>query len=228
MEGTRCCICLDNKFPMQRLGCGCKSTWFHPECCSQLIYYSNPPYYCPVCRRNIPMNTNYSFSYDAGKEQKLLWQSLAVYATELVVCTIASLQGSEIVWIFPFQSAAILLCPFIISSNKIYNYFLFNSTFLIFVKGIFMLITRSSDSILQRFILIRILAYSHIFILYIMHLIQYQSSLYGYHVVDPFQPYAISRELVITETTTDTLERDVPLTATADRGRRHRHRRRRR
>lgn len=206
---------------MQRLGCVCKSTWFHPDCCSQWIYYSNPPYYCPVCRGNIPMNTNYSFSYDAGEEQKQLWECLAVYATELVICTIASLQGSEIVWIFPFQSAAILLCPFIISSNKIYTYFLFNSTSLIFIKGTFMLIMR--DSILQRFILIRTLAYAHLFILYILHLIQYQSSLYGYRAVDPFQPYAISRELLIAETATDTLERDIPPAAT---GRSHRRGRR--
>ena len=216
MEGNRCCICLDNTFPMQRLACGCKSTWFHPNCCSQWIYYSNPPYYCPVCRRNIPMNTNYSFSYEAGEEQKHLWYSLAVYATELVSCTIASLLGYKIVWIFPFQSAAILLCPFIISSNKKYTYFLFNSTSLIFVKGIFMLIM--DDSILQ----IRTLSYAHIFILYILHFIQYQSSLYGYRTVDPFQPYAISRELLITETATDTLERDIPPAAT---GRSHRRRR---
>ena len=74
------------------------------------------------------------------------------------------------------------------------------------------------DSILQ----IRTLSYAHICILYILHFIQYQSSLYGYRTVDPFQPYAISRELLITETATDTLERDISPAAT---GRSHRRRR---
>jgi hypothetical protein len=145
------------------------------------------------------MTTNYSFSYLAGAPQKHLWRCLSVYAAELTVCTIATLKGTEIVWIFPVQSAAILLCPFILSSNQVYTYFLFHSTFLIFVKGIFTLLMSADSNLLPGFILLRMLAHIHLVVLYSLHYIQYQNRLYGYRVVDPFEPYAISRDIMIAE-----------------------------
>jgi hypothetical protein len=239
-DTTICCICLDPKLPLQRLACGCKAAWFHPECCSQWIYHADAPYGCPVCRRHIPMTTNYSFSYQAGAPQKHLWHSLSLFGAEVVVCSLAN---TQIVWIFPFQSAAILLCPFILSSNQVYTYFLFHSSFLIFVKWSFTLFMSLSDSTMQGFLLLRMLGYVHLFALYCLHLIQYQNRLYGYRVVDPFEPYAISRDLVVAETlsiteTSDgrasspiteapanTLEGDIPL-ASSGRSSRRRSRRR--
>lgn len=200
MQLEVCCICLDDTLPIQRFACGCKAAWFHSSCCSQWIDSTSSPYSCPVCRRYIPMTTNYSFSYQAGDSQKHLWHCLVVYLTEVILCTIATLQGIELVWIFPVQSAAILLCPFILSSNNTYDYFLFHSTFLISVKGVYILLIHSADTLLPGILFLRTLSYIHLIVLYSLHFIQYQNRFYIYNVVDPFEPYAISRDILIAET----------------------------
>lgn len=224
-NATTCCICLDESLPVQRLACGCKSAWFHPDCCSQWITHSQYPYACPVCRRSVPMKTNYSFSYEAGLPQQHFWNCLGIFGIETTVCSIASMiMNVPIVGVFPVQSASILVCPFVLKSNHTYTYFLFHSTIMIFTKGVFIFLSRGDE---EGLLLLRLLAYVHIFILYFLHYVQYQNRLYGYTPVDPFEPYAISRELriaeslpplgTIAESATDTLERNVPARATRSR-----------
>lgn len=227
-DDTICCICLEASRPIQRLGCGCKVAWFHPNCCEQWLSYTSEPYACPTCRRPIPMKTNYCFSYQAGIPQQHLWHSLAIFGIELSACAAATVSGTPVVWIFPVQSASILLCPFVLYSNQIYTYFLFHSTFMIFVKGICICLCSGVDSLLPVYLLLRMISYIHISIIYLLHFIQHQNRFYGYRHVDTLEPYAISRDLklveLITEAPTDALEGD-ELTLSSGRRRRRNHRR---
>ena len=223
-EETTCCICLETatiKESIQLLGCGCKVAWFHQSCENNWITNTEYPYSCPTCRRNVPMFCNYSFSYELGPEQRLFWTAMILLSLESIICGLAFLAKVPIVECFPFQSASILLTPFIIPSNKTYQYYLYHTIMQIYSKFGLIVLFYNKDTYTSLLEIILIFSYTQIICVYLFNFLIFTKV----EKINSLIPFAISSEIVhaalITKTTADTLERDKgalllsPLTATA-------------
>lgn len=207
---NNCCICLENTLGpgdyMTLLACGCKVAWFHRTCEANWIDNAEFPYTCPTCRRAVPMITNYSFFYSAGDDQKHLWYMTAAAVIEafLFYRTWAAI---------PIQTVCILGTPFIIVSNRQFPYFLG----IVQAKMIVQVILFSFNKVLtipieDSYPIVSNFGFTLIFLMFVQHYVDYISRSVDYIHIDPFTPYAISREIkhagLITKPPPDPLERN--------------------
>jgi hypothetical protein len=192
---------------MYLLACGCKISWFHMTCENQWLNSYEYPYSCPTCRRVVPMKTNYSFSYEAGNDQKMLWNILTMATVEGV-----SMGFTEISWILPAQTAVILATPFIIYSNRTFSYFLHCVLSKMIIQYLILLIVQIKLPYYSALVLAQNVGGLQIFLIFLTHYVNYRSGREGYAWIDPYMPYAISREVLharlVTQPATNTLERD--------------------
>ena len=211
-ENPCCCICLENTLGTDEsitlLGCGCKVAWFHPSCEGKWIDNVVFPYTCPTCRRTVPMNTNYSFSYYAGDDQKYLWHVAIAASLELLI-----FYRADHGWSIPIQSACILSTPFVIVSNRALPYFLglvqtkiTIQVIIIYLNALLTIPINNSYPIVSNF------GFTLICLMFAQHFVDYFSRSMDYIQIDPFTPYIISREIkhagLITKPPTHPLERN--------------------
>ena len=111
-----CCICLEEPTsdnPLFLLSCGCKVALFHESCENAWMsnLQVNVPIVCLICKREPVLKNNYSFSYEAGPAQKLLWDTAGLALLEIPLgiyykTPLLSLQALYILsypLIFPFR-----------------------------------------------------------------------------------------------------------------------------
>ena len=188
MGSQSCCICLEGpgKEVMFLIACGCKGGWFHASCESQWLNAYNYPYSCPTCRTLVPFTTFYSFSYNSGEEQKLLYNTLKMVAVEIILFGF-----KKRTYFLPSQSLTILITPFIIYSNHSLPHFLE----CIWVKNIVqytLLGFASSDIILD---VSKYFGIIYILFLYITHYLHYVDLRKNYRHLEPLMPYAVYRQI---------------------------------
>ena len=116
-----CCICLDSplkKDPLKLISCGCKGAWFHKEC--ELLFMTSidkdiTPI-CPVCRRDIPIQTCYNFSHTS------VWLMVGVSIIEIPI-------GIHFnTCIILIQGSILLAYPFIVPFSKDILFFIHHYT----------------------------------------------------------------------------------------------------
>ena len=222
MDTPTCCICLEGIHDgesMYLLACGCKISWFHMACENQWLNSYEYPYSCPTCRRIVPMKTNYSFSYYAGNDQKILWNVLVMATVEGI-----SMGFSQISWILPAQTAVILATPFVIYSNRSLSYFLHCVFSKFIMQYLIILFVQIKMPYYSALILAQNIGGLQIFLIFLTHYVNYRSDGLGYVWVDPYIPYAISREVLhaslITKPVASALEGDEILSYRRNRRRR--------
>ena len=151
------------------------------------------------------MKTNYSFSYYAGEDQKLLWNILAIATLEGI-----TLGFSNISWILPAQTAVILATPFVIYSNRSLSYFLHCALSKFIMQYLILFFVQIKMPYYSALILAQNVGGLQIFLIFLTHYVNYRSEGGGYAWVDPYIPYAISREVLhsrlITQPATNALE----------------------
>jgi hypothetical protein len=184
MNENTCCICIEGpnkKESIRLISCGCNCAWFHRSCETEWIYSMNDeiPYKCPTCRRIVPMKTNYSFSYDAGDEQKFLWKVGYCMSAEILV-----LFMKKTLWVLPCQSILIVSMPFMLPTYQNVSFYLMNVHLRILTNG-FLLITGIAESDL-----LILIGSMHIWVLIFLSLLWIRWNR------DPLEPYAISREIM--------------------------------
>jgi hypothetical protein len=194
MEETTCIICLDGpvkKNPLFLMKCGCKASWFHTSCERSYISTTSLPFSCPVCRRPVQLQANYSFSPGAGPEQQQLWTTACLFGFEIVY----SVYFKEI--LLPVETLVVFCIPFMIPSNSTLDYFCtqiqikYAVEYLIFltqllVKGVDLLYYPTD--ILRSFFAMGILQITILFI----------AQVCGRPLIfrDPLLPYIISNEIL--------------------------------
>ncbi len=235
VDGTVCCICLESPkidSPLKLINCGCKGAWFHDPCLHTWAGHARTlPYTCPTCRRIVPLKTNYSFHYQGGDEQQYLWHTLGLFVGE-VICVLASSMRKEL-YILPFQTSAIFLQPFMMPSGQTYPYFLFHVRLRYYVLLCDIALCLGNEySLQQKVVLLTFPGYLHLVTLWLVAILNVQHRHPLLHR-DIFEDYAISREILIAETSADARERDEGGATPAGHspegrrgGRRHRHNRR--
>ena len=184
-----CCICLETanvKESLKLIDCGCNSSWFHTPCENQWISLLEEfEYYCPICRRPVPLKTNYSFSIYSGDDQRYLWFIISMISIEIGLTF-----NNRIVWMYPFQSVGIISLPFVFPSDKALPFFLNHVVLHNAVNSFFAILTYyEKDSQDLFFDFCRSIGGIHLFTLWCM------SIFYHSYQIDPLIPYAISREV---------------------------------
>ena len=134
---------------------------------------------------------------------------------ESVICGIAYVANVPNVEAFPFQSAFILLTPFIIPSNKTYQYYLYHTIMQIYSKLGLMILFYNKDTYTSLLDIILIFSYTQIICVYLFNFLLFTKV----EKINSLIPFAISSEIVhaalITKPTADTLERHECASATA-------------
>ena len=188
-SNERCCICLDKATrnqSLQLIDCGCEGSWFHNSC--EMEWMKNLEdfeYFCPTCRRPVPLITNYSFSIYSGSHQKYLWFVGALVSIEHVICF-----DNRIVWVLPWQSMAFLAIPLILPSQRPLPFYLNHVLIHNIFNAMFAYMTyydRSGYDLYFEFC-------KSIGILHIVSILLVSIVPCGY-AIDPLYPYAISREV---------------------------------
>jgi len=134
------------------------------------------------------MNTNYCFYYEAGLQQKILWVILSIFSVESTIC-----MRDAKVWIFPIQTAAILLCPFMFPTNFTYSIFLQNASMNMYFKATIIVLFSTEKSYPHIVEFIKFIGYLHVLAIYIIHAGGYLH--FSKTRIDFLEPYAISREV---------------------------------
>ncbi len=200
-----CVICLDiakDKDALYLLQCGCKAAWFHLHCENQWIDSTLTPLTCPTCRRIPLMITNYAFHYSVGTEQKILWFTYSASLLHgLFLAFFVSRWFPESMFLI-MQNGWFLLTPFLFQTSFTNNWYLFHSRVFIFYTTVAILLGYSFWK--SRYILfyefsaayytIHILSFFH-FLAFSLLVILESCSPYR-PKVDPWIPYAISREVL--------------------------------
>jgi hypothetical protein len=188
-EGKSCCICLDyptSTNPIQLLACGCKCSWFHLPCEYEwLDSIQQFPITCPTCRRIVPVDTTYSFSYDVGEDQKALWHVGAAIAAEASLMLL-----TQDAYILPFQSLSILFIPFVVPSSRTLAFFTTQLKIKYIFQGIIAAIWLNDAKALMPSIIF--CGYWYTFVLHMFVYILYKKEK---RLCDPLESFAISRSI---------------------------------
>jgi len=140
---------------------------------------------------------------------------MILLSLESLICGIAHLANVPNVEAFPFQSASILLTPFIIPSNKTYKYYLYHTTIQIYSKLGLMILFYNKDTYTSLLDIILIFSYTQIICVYLFNFLLFTKV----EKINSLIPFAISSEIVhaalITKPAADTLERHEGASAAA-------------
>ena len=177
-----CCICLEppeKQRPLYRISCGCKVAQFHKPCENKWLETLNLNHTikCFVCKREPVLKTNYSFSYETGENQKILWNSLGLFCIELPIAFY--FKGNML----SLEGATIILFPFVFPSNKIHTFYLLHYILNVSLCAASIYVTN-----------MKITANDLIFIRF-FHLVLMFFTINIKNDVNPLSPYIISREL---------------------------------
>jgi hypothetical protein len=177
-----CCICLDppkKANPLYHLSCGCNVALFHKSCETQWIQSLSAltPIKCLVCKREPNLKDNYSFSYDTGENQRLLWQCMALFSLELPLGIYFN------TWVIAAEGTTIILFPFIFPCARPHIFFvlhyIFSTTIYLIVAYATSFQLNSHDLILVR----------------LVHIISMFFSINCMNRVNPLSSYIISRDV---------------------------------
>lgn len=177
-----CCICLDppqKENPLYHLSCGCNVALFHKSCENQWLQ-SLPTFTaikCLVCKREPVLKNNYSFSYNAGENQKILWQTMAIFSLELPLGFYFK------TWVIGAEGASILLFPFVFPCSQSHIFYVLHY---IFSTMLYLLASYLSDFKIssQELIIVRF-----------VHIISMLFSIRCRNSVNPLLSYIISRDI---------------------------------
>ncbi len=200
-----CLICLDPiapDKPLWLLNCGCKNGWFHPSCENEwldsLPRGHQARILCPMCRQPVEMKTNYCFAWTAGPEQARLWVAGVGLVAEFLYAAVGTYLGGHNLLYLPTSSALILLLPFV-SPRLIWQFDGYVFHLLVHLGGeasVAFLCFAQHPPFTQVIDLQLVVAAFHIFLVYLVHLIEHQNQWHRTkNLADVFDSYAISREI---------------------------------
>ncbi len=177
-----CCICLDppNKAnSLYLLSCGCNVALFHKSCETQWIQSlsATSPIHCLVCKREPKLKNNYSFSYDTGENQRLLWQCMGLFSLELPLGIYFK------TWVMGTEGAFIIFFPFIFPCTHPHIFFVLHY---IFSTSVYLIVAYASG--------FQLTAQELIFVRFI-HMISMFFSINYRNPVNPLSSYIISRDI---------------------------------
>jgi hypothetical protein len=171
-----CLICLEPPLPnspLLLLACGCKVSWFHESCEIRFLETCQIPIRCPVCKRMVPLDTNYSFHIRAGPIQRVFWNIILFTPFEFLI------------WhILPVQTVLFFCIPYMIKTEYSLDFFLLHA----YIKQLIVLSTYFIDFKLQTIIL-----FFSCFHVLLVFMAQIQAWPAGHR--DPLEPFAISRQV---------------------------------
>jgi hypothetical protein len=196
-----CVICLEEateEQPLYLIACGCRGSWFHPSCeDSWISNHQHMPYSCPICRRYVPMLTNYSFSFWAGEEQQRLLLTLLAFTMNTLGLLYLSYSVYPYFYVLPIQQGLILIFPLLVPSWNTLAYYTFHVRTHVCVTSFFLSLgflqsVEKREPIYSGTLMI---GYLHILVVYILYVQESQMPAV-LPPRDPFEPYAISREII--------------------------------
>jgi hypothetical protein len=177
-----CCICLDppkKENPLYQLSCGCNVALFHKTCENQWIQSisATSTIKCLVCKREPVLKNNYSFSYNTGENQRLLWQSIGLFFLEIPLGYYFK------TWIIVGEGTTIILFPFIFPSTQPHMFFVLHY---IFSTSLYLLVAYVTGFHITAFELI---------LVRFIHLMSMFFSITYKNRVNPLASYIISRDI---------------------------------
>ena len=178
MEDT-CIICLDPPLPnspLLLLACGCKISWFHRPCELRWLSTCQSPISCPVCKRIVPLDTNYCFHPKAGPVQSIFWNVILFTPFEFLIWNI-----------LPVQTVLFICIPFMIKSEQSLEFFICHA----YIKQLLVFSTYFID--LRLFPVILFCTCFHVFVVFLIQVNSYITI--DFIPRNPLAPFAISRQI---------------------------------
>ena len=160
------------------------------------------------------MLTNYSFSWWAGEDQKLLVATLILGSLQSCINSYLTYTAYRHLYTLTIQQGVILTMPFLVPSWHTLSYYVYHTMLHIQYTTILLVVTyfqlpEKRESIYSGIVA---LGYIHLFVMWLVYFQELNNRPAYLAHRDPFEPYAISREILHTDLITkpppDTRERN--------------------